>query len=256
MEPDKLRFCAGLRGNIRMLEPLKGALNNAGYGVMDAAADGWLQMRASGAHDSGLLLRPDGDGVLLQQIPADIALQLGLEVEAATQFVRVPSAQALDSVLRLLHATDSHPFSALPPQVEERLAAIPETERTEEVRRRIGQDVFRDALMEPRGGCGALSCMRLPAELLRASHIKPWAAVNAQERLDPCNGLLPAVHYDALFDRGLISFADDGRVLISPELEPPVCSFVGLDVGMRLRWMLPGHRTYLHYHRSEIARLG
>ena len=54
----------------------------------------------------------------------------------------------------------------------------------------------------------------------------------------------------------LISFADDGRVLISPELEPPVCSFVGLDAGMRLRWMLPGHRTYLHYHRSEIARLG
>jgi putative restriction endonuclease len=29
------------------------------------------------------------------------------------------------------------------------------------------------------------------------------------------NGLLLAAHFDALFDRGLISFADDGSLLLS-----------------------------------------
>jgi len=44
------------------------------------------------------------------------------------------------------------------------------------------------------------------SKLLRASHIKPWAACAADaERLDVYNGLLLAPHLDALFDAGLIS---------------------------------------------------
>jgi predicted restriction endonuclease len=48
-------------------------------------------------------------------------------------------------------------------------------------------------------------------DLLKASHIKPWAnCTTVEERLDPMNGLLLSALWDAAFDRGLISFSDSG----------------------------------------------
>jgi putative restriction endonuclease len=54
--------------------------------------------------------------------------------------------------------------------------------------------------------------------LLRASHIVPWAECDDAQRLDVHNGLLLAALWDAAFDTGLVSFADDGTVLASPRL--------------------------------------
>ena len=51
--------------------------------------------------------------------------------------------------------------------------------------------------------------------LLRASHIIPWAKCESdEERLNVYNGLLLAAHLDAAFDAGLISFEDDGRIIL------------------------------------------
>ena len=50
--------------------------------------------------------------------------------------------------------------------------------------------------------------------LLRASHIKPWRNSDNHDRLYPYNGLLLAAHLDAAFDAGLISFSDEGRLLV------------------------------------------
>ena len=51
------------------------------------------------------------------------------------------------------------------------------------------------------------------AALLRASHIKPWAACDSdEERLDPYNGLLLSSLWDAAFDAGLVRFGDDGEI--------------------------------------------
>ncbi|MDT8398176.1 MAG: hypothetical protein RQ899_06145 [Pseudomonadales bacterium] len=80
----------------------------------------------------------------------------------------------LYEALRLLHALQVHPAPTLSAEVEARLAAIPVTERTQEVRQRIGQDVFRVALMELWQGRCALSRAEFPPSLLRASHAKPW----------------------------------------------------------------------------------
>jgi predicted restriction endonuclease len=55
-------------------------------------------------------------------------------------------------------------------------------------------------------------------EVLRASHIKPWKPSTDRERLDGHNGLLLTADLDALFDRGLISFDDDGEMLVSARL--------------------------------------
>jgi putative restriction endonuclease len=58
------------------------------------------------------------------------------------------------------------------------------------VRQRVGQDVFRQALLDYWGGACALTGLDLP-EILRASHAKPWASCeNDDERLDAFNGLL------------------------------------------------------------------
>ena len=53
---------------------------------------------------------------------------------------------------------------------------------------------------------------------LEASHIKPWADSNDSERLDPNNGLLLTASLHKLFDAGLISFEDSGKMLVSSKL--------------------------------------
>jgi predicted restriction endonuclease len=52
---------------------------------------------------------------------------------------------------------------------------------------------------------------------LRASHIVPWADCDDEQRLDIHNGLLLSALWDGAFDQGLVSFADDGAVLASPQ---------------------------------------
>jgi putative restriction endonuclease len=48
-----------------------------------------------------------------------------------------------------------------------------------------------------------------------ASHIKPWCESTNEERLNGENGLLLTPSIDHLFDRGFISFEDNGELLIS-----------------------------------------
>lgn len=70
------------------------------------------------------------------------------------------------------------------------------------------------------GGRCAVTGVDVPP-LLTASHIKPWRAATNPERLDPYNGLLLLPQYDRLFDRGLITFADDGRMQVSEAFHGP-----------------------------------
>ena len=88
-----------------------------------------------------------------------------------------------------------------------------DTESNAEVHQRIGQNVFRSVLLEIYNGkccvCG-LNIM----ELLRASHIIPWSE-NKEQRLNPENGLCLSATYDVAFDRNLISFDDDYKMVVS-----------------------------------------
>jgi putative restriction endonuclease len=59
------------------------------------------------------------------------------------------------------------------------------------------------------------------SELLVASHIIPWSE-NEQERLNPENGICLSSLYDKAFDKGLISFTNDKRVLFSLRLKENV----------------------------------
>ena len=128
------------------------------------------------------------------------------------------------------------------------------TERAAEVAQRVGQDIFRAGLFELWGGACAVTGLS-QAPLLRASHAKPWADATDEERLDPYNGFLLAPHLDALFDAGLVSFADDGAILFSPQLAPDTLDILALVPALHLRLPpSPRHLPYLAYHRNHVFK--
>jgi hypothetical protein len=90
-------------------------------------------------------------------------------------------------------------------QIEREVPDI--TEREQLAKARVGQGRFRAAVTAKwgHGEVCALTGIAI-AEMLVASHIKPWRDSENHERLDPMNGLLLAAHADRLFDRYLMSF--------------------------------------------------
>lgn len=86
-------------------------------------------------------------------------------------------------------------------------------DRLREVQTRVNQNVFRKIILSNYDWKCALSGIDIP-ELLVASHIKPWA-VCEQERLNPENGICLSSLYDDCFDKGLIGFDSDYKVVMS-----------------------------------------
>lgn len=122
------------------------------------------------------------------------------------------------------------------------------------VRQRVGQDVFREALLDYWGGACAVTGLALP-DVLRASHAKPWAdCASDEERLDVFNGFLLAAQLDALFDRGLITFDAGGDMVIAPRLTAEHRALLHLSEGLRLRWVAPEHLPFLQWHREHAFR--
>lgn len=91
-----------------------------------------------------------------------------------------------------------------------------EVERT--VRTRRVQRFFRQAVLAGYGHRCALTGLAIP-QLLNASHIIPWSTPGSeQHRADPANGLCLNALHDRAFDRGLITFDENHRLLVSPLL--------------------------------------
>ncbi|MBB3183366.1 hypothetical protein FHR95_000907 [Halomonas fontilapidosi] len=127
------------------------------------------------------------------------------------------------------------------------------TERESIVRSRIGQGVFRKSLLADWGNaCAVTSCAN--TSLLVASHIKPWARCDNDERLDPSNGLLLSPTLDACFDAGYITFADDRSIIISDALSPEDAASLGVDAGLKLSRITPEHCQYLQHHREHVFK--
>lgn len=136
----------------------------------------------------------------------------------------------------LLHLSDDPRFSDAPPPMRVALANA-----------RIGQGGYRQRMMAVWGGRCALTGCPVDAVLI-ASHAKPWSLCQtAGECLDEYNGLLLSANIDRLFDQGLISFDDQGRVL--SRAGPEVGKLVPAD---RLRFVDARHRPYLTWHRQHF----
>lgn len=134
-------------------------------------------------------------------------------------------------------------------------SALPRTTEAERlVVQRVGQDLFRSALLDYWQGRCCVTGLDVP-ELLRASHIRPWAKCDTDEqRLDVFNGLLLAPHLDALFDGGWITFSDAGECLVSTALGPLRCEQLGLVAPIAIQGLRPEHLVYLEFHRSTLWR--
>lgn len=132
---------------------------------------------------------------------------------------------------------------------------LPQTTEAERLLvQRVGQDLFRNALMDYWLGRCCVTGLAVPA-LLRASHIKPWAKCqNDDERLDVFNGLLLAPHIDALFDGGWISFSDQGGLLMSEALPYAARAQLGVSSEWTIRNLKPAHVPYLTFHRTNELR--
>ena len=142
-------------------------------------------------------------------------------------------------------------------EFQQRTGSMPKTTEAERlVVQRVGQDLFRAGLVDYWDGRCAVTGLAV-VELLRASHIKPWAdCATDGERLDVFNGLLLAPHLDAAFDRGLVTVADDGGVIVSDLLGPEARGVLGLEPPLRVLRLEEAHRTYLVWHREKVFRKG
>jgi len=138
---------------------------------------------------------------------------------------------------------------------ENEIANLPRTTEVERlVVRRVGQDIFRRGLLEYWDGRCAITGLDVH-DLLRASHIKPWADCDTDaERLDVYNGLLLAPHLDAAFDLGFITVAEDGTVVISDSLPSGAYAVLGLNRPLNIHGLHRAHQRYLPWHRSRVFR--
>lgn len=143
-----------------------------------------------------------------------------------------------------------HAAATLPP---DQAAVLPEkTERETTVRTRLGQHRYKTSQLFMWDNACAVTGITQTA-LLRASHAKRWCDSTDAERLNPANGLPLVVHLDTLFDAGLISFAPDGSMMLSPKLDAGVVELYGLSSSLRLRRKpTPAQESFLAYHREHV----
>lgn len=86
-------------------------------------------------------------------------------------------------------------------------------ERSSYVKARVNQQFFRQVVLGNYNSACAITGISIPS-LLVASHIKPWAK-DKSNRLNPSNGICLSALYDKAFDRGLITFDNSYRIVLS-----------------------------------------
>lgn len=116
------------------------------------------------------------------------------------------------------------------------------------------QQIYKNELKrEAEAHFGFVACMAegMPYPSLIASHIKPFKDSTASEAYDAQNGLLLSQTLDGLFDRGYISFEDDGTIIVSKQLAPLLGSHLS---GYRLHaaFLTPSRTVYLAHHRAHV----
>ena len=131
----------------------------------------------------------------------------------------------------------------------ENYSAISTTEKTAILKQRIGQSRFRDKLIMRDGRCRL--CGLENKNLLVASHIKAWKdCANGNERLDVNNGLTLCAIHDAMFDNYLISFDEDGSLLINQAISEEDREILDLQPEFKLM-MNDSMRSYMSFHRER-----
>lgn len=127
------------------------------------------------------------------------------------------------------------------------------TERKGLVTSRVGQGWYRREIVRKWKGKCPISKVDIPSILI-SSHILPWSSSTDEQRLDVNNGILLSPVYDSLFDRNLISFEDNGEIIISSKVSLENRKKLNIDQSIKIpinKEMIP----YLKEHRKELRKL-
>jgi hypothetical protein len=237
-------------------EAHKAAYEN-GFRISLGVQEAWIGYRSTTAHGDIWIARAAGQGSWLLCIThSGVAAELGIPISdgipgpdiATYAFASLQQLyQTLERVYTLGVSLPDAPFESF----KKATANLPRTTEAERLTvERVGQSIFRDALLEYWNGRCPFTGIADPA-LLRASHIIPWSECESDEqRLDVHNGLLLSALWDAAFDCGLISFGDNGTVLRSPELTDEAAAALNLDSAATLAPLTDLHRRNLARHRT------
>lgn len=126
------------------------------------------------------------------------------------------------------------------------------TTRAAMIQARLGQGDFRKQMLELWDGKCAVTGLAVLSVII-ASHAKPWAESNDEERLNPNNGLPLTANLDKLFDRHLITFDPaTGRMLISSQIKEDERVILGIPASLRKR-PSPDQARFLQHHLCEFS---
>lgn len=228
---------------------LKKLLTDAGYDLHEEH-NGWIIATSSYyGHKAAVKI---GELPVLT-LPEKVAMQLNLHedghfVPLTNSPVGYPMGVALeiDELLKWLKKSVKLPYE------------MPEGVTTTDIealrKERRGQDKLRDQLEKYWDSRCAVTNVNTE-EFLIASHIKPWSECESSaEKLDPYNALLLNVALDKAFDKGYITFNDNGFIILSKQWSAEEAEIMGISGNMKLRQVDHRHKRYLQYHRTNIWR--
>lgn len=226
------------------------AAADCGFEMTPAERDGGLELRS--AHfPEAVVVRQAGPAAFAVAAPSSL---LANATDGAGT-VTVDGFAALYDVLRTAAAHARTLPNRVADAFRRQTAGLPRsTEAERVVVQRVGQDLFRAALLDYWQGRCCVTGLEVQ-ELLRASHIKPWASCEQDdERLDVFNGLLLAPHLDAMFDAGWMTVALDGTVEIAADLSTPAREALGVSQPLKVHRIRPEHSPYLAFHHRHVYR--
>ncbi len=130
---------------------------------------------------------------------------------------------------------------------------ISETEKETIVKARRGQGRYREQLLLRETRC-RVTGVNKPEHLI-ASHIKPWRSASNEERLDPENGFMLTPTIDHLFDKGFISFENNGSIILADVADRKAMekmSVIGGNAPKNIGSLREDQKRYLEWHRTSI----
>jgi 5-methylcytosine-specific restriction protein A len=126
------------------------------------------------------------------------------------------------------------------------------TERSGLVTSRVGQGAYRKRIIHRwEYKCAVTNFNKL--DILIASHIVPWSKATDHERLDVNNGLLLSPTYDALFDKHLITFENNGKIILSDKIEFSAYQKIGITGKEKIDGLSEYNYHYLQKHQEILT---
>ena len=175
-----------------------------------------------------------------------------IKADELDQYVELRNAVAVRAPKTKSAYSSAYARELTPQQAAARLKRITNTERYRKIVQRNGQRELREVLLYKRKQC-EVTGLRTES-LLVVSHIKDWKKCTRGEKLDLENVLLLAKNYDAAFDRKLISFDSNGKIVKSDEVDWKDLARIGIKKSARIGRPSSLRAKYLKWHQAHLVK--